>query len=607
MVFDLLSLDEELRGPAEELAAECGARLGKGTKIYAEKADRLFVKKKRSAYTVGYSQKHEFFRGLCRAFAGQECDARSAYSHLTLMHDCSRNAVPTVETVKKMVRVLAASGYDRLQLYTEDTYRIDGWPKFGYMRGAYSAEELKEMDAYAQTFGIELVPCIQTLAHLGCIFRWGEFGPLNDCNDILLCGDEQVYKLIDDMFSQLERCFTTRVAHIGMDEAHMVGLGKYLDQHGYENRFDIINRHLARVLEIAKKHGFTCYMWGDMFFRLAFNGEYYRFDKDIPAEVAAAIPKDVNLIYWDYYQTDKSIYDGMIKSYKKLGNPISFAGGAWKWAGFSTANRFSLLASRLALDSCAEYGVDDVMVTSWGDNGAEASAFSVLPNIVYYGERRYGDAEGSTFRAVTGCDFEDFLALDLTEHVRADLPDIFKADISKIFLYSDPLLGMNDDLAAQAERDTMKQNLKTLRAAAKRVRSDYRYIFENAAALVEAVIGKYNIGNEIRTAYLGKDGEALADACKALKEAEKKVEAFHKTFTAQWYRENKAEGMEVHDIRMGGLEARMRACRKRIEKYLDGKISSLPELETPRAEPRSGFNPNGIFINWEYISSASPF
>ena len=139
------------------------------------------------------------------------------------------------------------------------------------------------------------------------------------------------------------------------------------------------------------------------------------------------------------------------------------------------------------------------------------------------------------------------------------------------------------------------------------VRSDYRYIFENAAALVEAVIGKYNIGNEIRTAYLGKDSEALADACKALKEAEKKVEAFHKTFTAQWYRENKAEGMEVHDIRMGGLEARMRACRKRIEKYLDGKISSLPELETPRAEPRSGFNPNGIFINWEYISSACPF
>ena len=63
MVFDLLSLDEELRGPAEELAAECGARLGKGTKIYAEKADRLFVKKKRSAYTVGYSQKHEFSAG----------------------------------------------------------------------------------------------------------------------------------------------------------------------------------------------------------------------------------------------------------------------------------------------------------------------------------------------------------------------------------------------------------------------------------------------------------------------------------------------------------------------------------------------------------------
>lgn len=63
-----------------------------------------------------------------------------------------------------------------------------------------------------------------------------------------------------------------------MDEAHMVGLGKYLDQHGYRNRQEIMQRHLEMVLSICKQYGFTVQMWSDMFFRLAFHGAYYEND-----------------------------------------------------------------------------------------------------------------------------------------------------------------------------------------------------------------------------------------------------------------------------------------------------------------------------------------
>ena len=34
-------------------------------------------------------------------------------------------------------------------LYTEDTYEVDGQPYFGYMRGRYSKEEMKEIDDFA--------------------------------------------------------------------------------------------------------------------------------------------------------------------------------------------------------------------------------------------------------------------------------------------------------------------------------------------------------------------------------------------------------------------------------------------------------------------------
>ena len=68
---------------------------------------------------------------------------------LGVMLDCSRGAVYTVEALKKYIDVLAKMGYNSLQLYTEDTYEIKEEPYFGYMRGRYSADELRLLDFYA--------------------------------------------------------------------------------------------------------------------------------------------------------------------------------------------------------------------------------------------------------------------------------------------------------------------------------------------------------------------------------------------------------------------------------------------------------------------------
>jgi len=119
------------------------------------------------------------------------------------MLDCSRNAVLKVSAVKKYVRLLACMGYDTLMLYTEDTYEIESEPYFGYLRGRYTKAELREIDSYARIFGIELVPCIQTLAHVNAVTRWERFKPIIDCNDILLIGDNKTYELIDKMFKTL--------------------------------------------------------------------------------------------------------------------------------------------------------------------------------------------------------------------------------------------------------------------------------------------------------------------------------------------------------------------------------------------------------------------
>ena len=188
------------------------------------------------------------------------------YKKFGVMIDCSRNGVMRVDEIKNFIRIVAKMGYNTFMLYTEDTYEIQNQPYFGHFRGRYTHEELREIDGFCRELGVELIPCIQTLAHLDSIFKWRAYAPVRDRDSVLLCAEEKTYELIENMFQTLAECFTSRTVHIGQDEARELGLGQYLRKHGYQSQKDIFYNHLNRVCEIAKKYGFSPLMWSDMIF-----------------------------------------------------------------------------------------------------------------------------------------------------------------------------------------------------------------------------------------------------------------------------------------------------------------------------------------------------
>ena len=130
----------------------------------------------------------------------------------------------------------------------KEMFRV--WMDDPYYDDATKAE-LKEIDAYAVKRGMEFIPCVQTLAHLGKLFRWQPYGNINDCHDILLPEEERTYELIENIFASVAESFTSRRINIGMDEAHFLGRGAYLEKHGYSERTPIILRHLQKVAAIA--------------------------------------------------------------------------------------------------------------------------------------------------------------------------------------------------------------------------------------------------------------------------------------------------------------------------------------------------------------------
>ena len=500
---------------------------------------------------------------------------------LGVMIDMSRNAVMSLEGLRRFLPILKKMGYNTVLLYTEDTYEVDGEPYFGYMRGRYSKEEMKSIDAFAASIGITVIPCIQTLAHLNATLRWGKI-PV-DCNDILLVDDERTYELIEHMLATLSSCFSSRKIHIGMDEAHMLGRGRHLDLHGYESVDAIMKRHLARVCEIAEKYGYEPLMWSDPFFSPWNNGNYYIPKTEIPKEYIEALPRSVTPVYWDYYKSNEESYSDMMENHRQLSKKTWFAGGAWTWMGFAPHNRFTLTAMLPALDAAKKHRVRDIFMTMWGDNGAECSRFALLPSLFYLAQYAKGITDESVikkkFARMFSLSFDDFMKLDQSNNITGNEQTGHPKNPSKYMLYADPFNGFLDRTVAEGGAAVYASHARELAALAKKSRK-YGYLFDTQAKLCDVLSLKYDLGVRTRRAYQNGDKEALLRlANEDYPEIVKRIGVFARAFEKQWFAENKTSGFDVQDLRLGGLMQRLTSCKRRLIAYAKGEISRIEELE----------------------------
>ncbi|MBQ8685743.1 MAG: beta-N-acetylhexosaminidase, partial [Clostridia bacterium] len=576
MIWNITKIDEKLQSAVKEFevfalderGVEVVAQTGGNKVEYDGKTLRIYHKNKRS-----------FVFLLFVASAWKEGEARSFvckddFDDLCLLHDLSRNCVKTVETLKEFMRMLVLTGYDSIQLYMEDVYEIPEEPYFGYKRGRYAQEELSELVEYAERIGLECVPAVQTLAHLNCIARWERFSRrIIDFGDILLADEEETYELIENMFKSLRASFTTDKINIGMDEAHMVGLGKYLDKHGYTDRSSIIVRHLKRVCEIAEKYGFTRpMMWNDMFIRLANQGRFETPDR-APEEIVKLIPENISLAGWNYYSLDKGFYIDMLKMQKMFGRNVYFAGGVNNWHGITPQNKFALKQTEVAMQACRDMRVRNYILTSWGDDGGECSPFASLPAIAFAGANARGvQGYKSLFYTMTGIRYCDFLTLDLPNDVSEK--SVAFTQLSKYMLYNDCFLGLMDSTVKAGDKEPFKGYAKTLARHAKKAK--WGYLFRTQQRLAELLYIKYDLGVRTRKAYTERDTATL----RALAENDyerliKKAAAFYEVAKYQWHAESKPHGFEVQDYRMGGLRQRIVHLRERLTEYLDGKLARL--------------------------------
>ncbi|MDD5705418.1 MAG: beta-N-acetylhexosaminidase [Kiritimatiellae bacterium] len=543
---------------------------------------------------VGYTERNDAFRGLgllnARRDAYATLDIRETrkFDKTFVMLDVSRNGVLNGAAMKEWLAFMALAGLNGFMLYTEDTFKIPGEPLFGYLRGAYSQEELRDFDRLADSLGIEMIPCIQTLAHLQRILQYGAYACIKDTSSVLLCEEEATYEFIAKMVRTASAPYKSRRIHICMDEAWDLGRGVYLTRHGFVPPFEIIARHFDRVLRITRELSLRPMMWSDMFFRaLSKTHGYYDTSIDVTQAVRDAVPKDVDLVYWDYYHFKESDYDAMIAKHVEMGQTPIVAPGVQTWDRFWSAYDYTEQTLAPCVASALKNGVKELVITAWGDDGTECDYFSCLPLLQYAADMSFTgnpslDYTKANLKGTLGVDYDDWKAGQAID--KPDFLEGVASTASKVFLWEDPLYGLwQPQLDGHRLGSHYAAVAADLRARIKKGKANAR--LRHPCLLAEVLALKADLPTLLLEAYRRGDRAAMRKLLEAtVPAAVKAVKAMNANHRELWHRNHKPFGWEILERRYGGLLGVFENLRRRLQDYLDGKLERLEELEEPRTK-----------------------
>ena len=525
-------------------------------------------------------------------YKGEDFEIREKvnFRTLSLMLDISARGSLQLEALKEYLRYLAVMGYNQIWLYAEDMYEMPAkYKHFGYMRGRYSTEELCELDDYAYAIGIEIVPCIQTLGHMSFYLRWSEAGKYAENASVLKPGDEETYEFIRDMLIAASKPFRSRRIHVGLDETAGLGCGASLKRDGYREPIDIFVEHVNKVADMCAELGLRPMMWNDMIFCYASkHHEKYAPDTELPRHIADAMPKNMDLVYWNY--EDENCGRLYIEKNRAIGNPVIFAGGVWIFGGALPDNIWSEYFHERALADCKTTGVEEVCMTVWS-YGSTIYQTSLL-EAARYAEHAFCDTADrlpERFEFITGASFEAFYDMS-NFHAQYKEGEIDYDSMSynerfygNKLMHQDVMMGLYDEKLFREPRAEHYRRMADQFAGYAARQDQWCWLYDYCRALFEMLAVKCFIAERLVPAYKAGDLTTLRlileEKLPALELAWNEVYERHMVHKDTYLRPFGAEQM---DHVYGTHIMRTKYAIRRLGYYLNGRVDSLPELEEER-------------------------
>lgn len=289
-----------------------------------------------------------------------------AFPHRGVMLDVSRDRVPRMDELLRIVDQLAGWKVNHLQIYTEHTFRYRRHRDVWRRSSPFSPAEVRRLDLYCRSRGITLAANQNCFGHLQRWLKHPRYAPLAETdgpwewNGRMLPGpfsicptDPRSIELIRDLLGQLLPNFTSGLVNIGCDEALDVGQGRSRDEVAWRGGAAVYFEFVSKVAAIARRHGFRPLFWADIALS--------------HPESLALIPKDLIALAWGY--EPDAPFAAWCRRLREVGREVWVCPGTSSWrsiTGRTTERRGNIAAAVAA--GLAE-GATGLLMTDWGDDG----------------------------------------------------------------------------------------------------------------------------------------------------------------------------------------------------------------------------------------------
>ena len=269
--------------------------------------------------------------------------------------DISRGPIPTLEYFKRQIRTEAMFKLNMHSLYMEHVLRYDSHPLIAPVGGALTQAEMRELVAYARRYHVLIVPEQQTFGHMHKALKLEKYDELAEVpyGDVLTPKDEGTYKLVADMYKELDPLFPGEFFHIGADETFELGRGRSAEDVKARGIGPVYFDHLKRVRELLSPYKRRLMFWGD----IALNHP----------DLLPSVPHDMIAMNWDY--SPKPSYESRINLFKNAGLEQFVCPGVQSWnQSFPNTDAASINITNFVRDG-QKAGALGMMNTQWDDDG----------------------------------------------------------------------------------------------------------------------------------------------------------------------------------------------------------------------------------------------
>ncbi len=263
-----------------------------------------------------------------------------------------------MDNYKSIIRFIAEYKMNTYFIYLEDNYRFKKYPTIGIDRGAFTADQINELEAYAKQYHVELIPIFEMLGNQGTLLMNSEVLPFSEYpGSHSFATDEEAFEFLENCFLELIEVFDSKYFHAGLDESWDLGFGKTEDAVKKDGRGAVHAEHYRKLNKLFKDHGKTMIMYGDVIV-----------NRKDPEVILNAIPKDIVLMDWVY--DPKQHYDSVDKL-AAHNFPLMVLPGLNNWSRiFPTTSSALINIRNFTLDGIRN-GAIGSFTSTWGDFGSK--------------------------------------------------------------------------------------------------------------------------------------------------------------------------------------------------------------------------------------------